>query len=377
MSNENEFVNVPLLNKEIIREKSYYLINPKVQAQKNTSGGSTGEPIEILQCHNFDNWKYAQKTYNQIKTAKISYPKSLIVWGSERDILEDTRNWSQRLRNYFRMSKIINSFKMTQKDIKDSVNTVNRFKPQIIKAYVQSMYEICKHINQDGETVFCPNGIIVSAGTCYKFMEDEIRKAFPCPLINNYGSREVSDMAASCDGRDFLHINMLTHYIEIVDDDDKPVPAGISGNIVVTSLTNKAMPLIRYKIGDRGIKSPLKKCPRCGWEGDIIENVIGRSVDIFKNVNGDMIDGEFLTHLFYFRDWLKKFQIIQQKTTELKINIVLADNLSAIPESEKNEIFKSINKVFPRCHIDWQIVDDIVYDKSGKIRYTISQLYIN
>ena len=371
---ENELLNIPLLNKEIIREKFSQLINPEVPALKNTSGGSTGEPVIILQCNDFDNWKHAQASYTKKKVGKTFYPRILLIWGSERDILETLGNWRERFRLFFRMGKIVNSFKMKQKDVRDFVKVINRFKPHVIEAYVQSIYEVCKYINQQGKAGFCPNGIIVSAGTCYDFMENEIRKAFPCPLINNYGSREVSDMAASCDGRDKLHINMLTHYIEIVDDNGNPVPDGIPGNIVVTSLTNKAMPLIRYVIGDRGVKSPLKKCPRCGWEGEIIEDVIGRSVDVFKNVNGDMVDGEFVTHLFYFRDWVKKFQIIQEKTTLLIIKIVLVDNINVIPESDKNEIMNSINKVFPKCDIDWQIVDDIIYDKSGKVRYTISQL---
>jgi len=371
---QNEFSNIPLLTKQIIREKFSNLINPEVPAEKNTSGGSTGEPVVLLQCKNFRNWTSARIAYIGKKTGKEFHPKILRVWGSQREILEQSGNLRERARLIFKKIKLLNSFKMTQKDIRDFVQVINHFKPQIIHAYVQSIYEICKYINQHEKAIFIPKAIIVSAGTCYGFMENEIRKAFPCPLVNVYGSREVSGIAISCDGSDLLHVNMLTQYVEIVDDFGKPVPDGTPGNIVITSLTNKAMPLIRYEIGDRGIKSPLQKCPRCGWEGDIIEKVIGRSHDVLKNVNGDIIYGGFLTSLLYFREWLKKFQIVQEKETLLTFKVVLAEDVKSIPEFDKKEIVDSINKVFPNCDVDWQVVDDIVYDKSGKFRYIISKL---
>jgi len=73
-----------------------------------------------------------------------------------------------------------------------------------------------------------------------------------------------------------------------------------------TNLINYGMPLIRYKIGDQG-SLDLSQCPY--GRGLIrLDNIYGRVVDIFKNEKGELIDGEYFIHLFYFLENVKKFK---------------------------------------------------------------------
>ena len=74
------------------------------------------------------------------------------------------------------------------------------------------------------------------------------------------------------------------------------------------------MPLIRYRIGDRAIAGSGERCP-CGRDTPMLAGVTGRSVDMFFGGDGRMVDGEYFTHLLYFRPWLRQFQVIQSSRT--------------------------------------------------------------
>ena len=115
------------------------------------------------------------------------------------------------------------------------------------------------------------------------------------------------------------------------------------GNIIVTLLTNYTMPLIRYKIGDIGVLSD-KDCS-CGRGLPLLEKVKGRIRSVFRNKQGDLIDGGIFIRLFYFRENIKQFQVIQESLEQITINIVLKDKKqSKIAEKDFLEISEAIKK---------------------------------
>ena len=65
----------------------------------------------------------------------------------------------------------------------------------------------------------------------------------------------------------------------------KTVPDGTLGQVVVTSLDNYLMPLIRYKIGDLAIKSNKMSSCKCGRNLPIINKIIGRDTDVLIHQN--------------------------------------------------------------------------------------------
>jgi len=135
------------------------------------------------------------------------------------------------------------------------------------------------------------------------------------------------------------------------------------------------MPLIRYKIGDRGILTNKSKCA-CGREGQILDKVLGRNVDAFKNRDGTLIDGEYFTHLLYFRDWVWKFQVIQKSYSHVVFNIVQSD--LKYEQKEFDEIIAKTKLVMgDDCIVEIQLVDAITPSASGKYRYTISEVQQN
>lgn len=360
---------LPILTKEIIRKEGNRLYSiESVDYHIATSGGSTGEPVQLR--HD----KYLAKIHpgNYFLSFAGYEPgdKLVLLWGSERDILKGSIGIKAIISNRFvTRRKLLNSFRMTKEDMFNYVSIINKWKPKVILAYTQSIYELAQFIKRENLNVYSPKGIVVSAGTLYKDWADEIREVFRCPIINQYGSRETPGIAISCTESSELHINTFMNYVEIVDDNGNNLPFDTDGNILVTNLFNKSMPLIRYKIGDIGALSAKKTC-KCGRNLPCLTHVTGRTVNVFKRRDGAKIDGEYFTHLFYGINEVERFQVIQIDYEKIKIKIQSSKILGKDKENEiKNNIYAVMGN---NCDIDIEYLDEILPTKSGKYLYTIS-----
>ena len=101
--------------------------------------------------------------------------------------------------------------------------------------------------------------------------------------------------------------------------------------------------------------------------------VSGRNVDMFKCRDGTLIDGEYFTHLLYFKDWVQKFQFVQKDFDLVTVNLVKTGE--TVPEDDLEDINKKIRVLLGEgCRVEYNFLEDIPTNPSGKYRYTISEL---
>jgi phenylacetate-CoA ligase len=131
-------------------------------------------------------------------------------------------------------------------------------------------------------------------------------------------------------------VNSETLFVEILDENNQPVPNGVEGKIVITSLYNKAHPFIRYEIGDVGVldeKSTSKK--------PVLKKLIGRTSDVALLPSGKKSPG--LTFYYVTKSIIeddgnvKEFIVRQTKLDTFEIDYVseIALNSNQIVEIEK------------------------------------------
>lgn len=369
------FQHVPFLTKEILRREFDQLRSDDLHDRhwhKNTSGGSTGEPVLFIQDSHYRDLKRATKMVQYEWIGKAIGEPHVKLWGSERDILQGSIGLRAKLSNSMRNYTFLNAFRMNEANMAQYARLIARKKPKLLEAYAQSAYELARYINSEGVHITGVEAVITSAGNLFPFMRQEIQEAFGCEVFNRYGSREVGDIAFESPAHDGLHISRYTHLVEIVDSGGKPVKPGETGEIVVTCLSNFAMPLIRYPIGDRGVPRSITPHPICAV--DCLEAVTGRTVDVFVTADGTKVDGEYFTHLLYFRDWVQKFQVAQKSQSQIVFRIVVA---GSVPQQrELDEIATKTRLVMgDDCAVAFDFVDDIPPTDSGKYRYTVSEVH--
>jgi phenylacetate-CoA ligase len=373
--NLSKFHEIPILTKDLLRKHQKELISKDYLKRKwyyNFSGGSTGEPTMFIQDNYYQKWYTASNKYYYQDMLNINEHnvKKILLWGSPQDLFKGSISFKNKMINWLTNTLILNSFKMTEIDMKSYIKSINTYRPDLIRGYAGSLYELANFSEKNKLKLHKPKILVSSAETLTSDMRTKIETVFGTKLYDFYGSRETSSIAGECkDG--LLHIFSFNNYIELIDQNNNPPIEDQEGRIIITTLHNFSMPLIRYEVGDMAVLSPTV-CS-CGNYLPCFKKISGRLEEQFIKKDGTIVIGYFFVHLLGVlqnKGFLKKFQVIQEDFNKIKIRAILVKNL---PESEKNEIEKKIQVAMGAdCKIVWDFVENIPKTNSGKYLYTQS-----
>lgn len=369
----NEFSKIELLDKGKIRTHLSSLINEdyphKHKTYVNTSGGSTGAPVKFYQTR--EQADCGRANYHLANFINgIGYDdRMLVLWGAMRDMHNKGElSRLSRIKSVLDNSRTLNTFVLNKDIIEKYISILNVYKPAAIKAYVHSLYDISKYINEHNIAINSKPIIHTTTGPLYVEVRDEIKRAFNgTHVFSFYGSREVSAIATEVKDKEGMMVLYDNVLVEIVDKDGRPVDKGEEGEIVLTTLNNMYMPLIRYRIGDRAIKADGKEIFGTLW----LQSVLGRTLGVIHKRDGSYIDGQFFTSLFFNVSGIENFQLIQKSLDILVLNIVPNINEKEI---ELSPILERIKMELGDPHIEINYVDTIDLTSTGKIMYVYSEI---
>lgn len=331
---------LPILNKQNLQKPLMERLSngylPK-NIYVNKTSGSSGDPFIFAKdkyCHALT-WssiiyRFGWYTINFNRSFQARFygiPMDFIGYKKER--LKDVL--SQR----FRFSIFDLSDAVLEKILKKFQNK----KFDYINGYTSSIVLFAKFLQKKNIVLkeICPSLKVCMVTSEMLFEEDKIllEKQFGIPIVNEYGASELDLIAfENPDGE--WQVNSETLFVEILDENNQPVPYGKEGRIVITSLFNKAHPFIRYDIGDIGIldeKSTLKK--------PILKKLIGRTNDVAILPSGKKSPG--LTFYYVTKSIIeddgnvKEFIIKQTKIDTFEIEYVsdVELNLAQIQKIEE------------------------------------------
>ncbi len=361
---------MPILTKETIRaagERLTSSVGDRSSWYHNATGGSTGEPLTLIQdAEHHARIVAIQEVYSTWAGGGLGRPE-VFIWGSERDIEEGSESFRNRFANALLRRSLLNAFRLDDPSMRRFLEVVRKGPRKLVLSYSQAGFEVARFAATQGIGVPCQLGVISTAGMLYDHMRSQIEQTFGCQVFDRYGSREIGDMAGECGHGTGLHVLPWCSHIEILDDDDQPVAPGVEGDIVVTGLTNRAMPLIRYRIGDRAVRAPDESCP-CGRAGPRLARVTGRTVDTFLTETGVLVAGGYFVQLLAYRAWVGPFQILQPAPDEVEYRIVARDE---IPPGDREEITRGTRSALgDACRVSFRFVESIEPGPSGKRHYT-------
>ncbi|GFO66547.1 hypothetical protein GMLC_01260 [Geomonas limicola] len=165
-----------------------------------------------------------------------------------------------------------------------------------------------------------------------------------------------------------MHVTASNVIVEIVDNHGRTVPEGEEGEVVVTELHAKAVPFVRYRLGDRGILLP-SGCS-CGRNLPLLKISAGRKDDYIRTPEGKIVYDAILAYTL--KRGIVQFKAVQPTLDKLRIDIVTDDKFSTHLE----EMYKSIlqDALSNSLVIEFVKVDHIDREKSGKMRYFRSEI---
>jgi len=169
-----------------------------------------------------------------------------------------------------------------------------------------------------------------------------------------YGFAEVMGVAGECTQRDGLHIWADLYLPEVIDLDTlQPLESGVEGELVITTLTKEAMPLIRYRTGDITKLLASEPCP-CGRTHPKMGTVKGRVYDVIRIQGLKLLPGDVDDIMTSIPELGGEYRIIVDKKGEmdtLKIEVEYREgtlNSTALKEKVK-AIFKQRTSL--RCEV--------------------------
>jgi phenylacetate-CoA ligase len=208
-------------------------------------------------------------------------------------------------------------------------------------------------------------------------MED----VFDAPFYDQYGAAEIDRSAWQCPERQGYHMDIDSVITEFVDKDGNPVADGEQGEIVLTSLFNHAMPLIRYAIGDVG--APSDETCSCWRNLPLMKIVEGRK-DSFLTIPGDRIVSpmvfNFAMSSFKYYNDIDQYYIRQRKVDFFDVSLKMA-NKSLLEKEVSSDFNMHFKKFFnlgeEDIEFDVSFVDEIPLAPTGKILSVSSDLTTN
>ncbi|HEY4708316.1 MAG TPA: phenylacetate--CoA ligase family protein [Thermodesulfobacteriota bacterium] len=339
-------------------------------ARSNT-GGSSGEPLIFY---------LGKKRISADVAAKLRATRwwgvdigdrEAVVWGSpveltKQDRLRQVRDWAMRTR-------LLSAFDMSEEVMDRYLAFLTGFHPRHVFGYPSSISLLCAHAKKAGirldrlgvKVVFC------TSERLYDHQRELIRETFGAPVANGYGGRDAGFIAHECpEGR--MHVTDDNIIVEIIGPSGEVLPAGETGEIVVTELESWEFPFLRYRTGDVGSLSS-EHCA-CGRGLTVLKSVEGRSTDFIVTPDRRVMHGLALIYVVRDTEGVDGFKIVQEDYD--LIRVLLSVNERFTEKGEEGIKAGLEKRLGPGVAVRIEYMDKVGPEKSGKFRYVESRVRV-
>ena len=198
-------------------------------------------------------------------------------------------NLTERFKDRVSLRRRFNVFDLSEKKMLAFLERFRKSNFDYINGYTSAIVLFAKYLEKHKFILkeICPS-LKVCIVTSEKLFENDkllIERSFGIPVVNEYGASEVGLIAFEKNEGEWI-VNSESLFIEILDENNNILPFGEEGRIVITSLYNKAHPMIRYDIGDTGSLTLNST-----WKRPILANLTGRTNDVAKLADGKVVPG--------------------------------------------------------------------------------------
>ena len=210
--------------------------------------------------------------------------------------------------------------------------------------------------------------IFTSGEPLYPAARAKIETAFQCKVFDSYGMTEYCGLIHECaHGR--MHLVPEFGFLEILDEGDEPVAEGEEGFFVWTGFLNRAMPLIRYRIGDRGRWLHGSACS-CGLQFPLVIPTITRESEILRCPDGRLFSPRALNQLLKDATSLRFCQFVHDRPERVVVRAVSANGHA---HEEMMQIRSRLQELLgPAMRVTAEIASEPMLLPGGKIPLIIN-----
>ena len=363
----------PLLEKATVRARREDMVwrqeGPRVKLVRTS--GSTNEALQFYTSSSREAAINAARIRGHRWIGVNKGDKEVYFWGSPVELHAQDR--IKKVRDCLVNEPLTNGFEITPERMAAYIEDWKRWRPKCIFGYPNSFLLTVHLAEKAGIDLreLAVRGVKVLCTTSEMLGETNrriISEAFGLPVYDSFGLREAALVGHECT-HFTLHSNDEQVILETINPETLELTDG-EGELIITSLISRVMPIIRYRTGDVVTLSE-KPCP-CGRSLRSMVISGGRIADFVVTRDGKWVAGYFLIYICRSVPGIVKFQAVQERLGELRVSLVTDEQFPADGAERVRQA------VLARLASDERIiierVDDIRPAPSGKYRPVIGKV---
>lgn len=243
---------------------------------------------------------------------------------------------------------------------------LRRFGPRYLLGYPSSMAMFARFCLESDIDLPQVRVVLSNAETLTSTHREILETAFRAPVRNSYGMAEAVAGASECENGT-MHLWPEVGILEVSNEAGiiSSTP-GDEGRLLATGLLNKAMPLLRYELGDRGSVPSQTNCP-CGRTLPELGEIQGRTSDFLVTPDG--------RHVFWMNPIfaglpIAEAQIRQDRADHVEVRVVPAGPWEGAFSAEL--VRRCQGRLGDAVAVDVSVIDEIERDANGKFRPVVS-----
>ncbi|MFO0792259.1 MAG: AMP-binding protein [Pirellulales bacterium] len=262
----------------------------------------------------------------------------------------------------------------------DLLDKLAEFRPTHLTAYASVLHELARAV-EAGKLSVAPDlkCVVNISERLMPQTREHYEKIFGAPVLDDYGMGECLFLTNGCSTSGGMHVNADWALLEVVDENNQPVPNGEKGaKVLVTNLANHVQPIIRYEVGDF-VTMATEPC-QCGNNLPLVKCVEGRDSDTFtiQLPSGELKPLQpsvFELAMSRLVD-VREYQLVQEENTRFRIRMEPLPGQPVNEHRAERVIHDEIKQygLEGKLSIDLEFVERLAADGDKKFKRVVSKV---
>lgn len=356
---------VPVLDKStVVANPREFLSESAPSGAWHSTSGSTGTPMRVFR---------SRADHQEMLRAKYRFYAS---WGA--DVFDrvawlwSARDggkgaWAQRIQDRLRNRLRLSAASLGEDALRDDLRRIERFRPAAIYGYSRAVYMLALAARSAGFRCDSIRFVCLTGETATAAMKRAVADAFGAPAIMEYGSVDCGFLAGESPDDRTMRVRADMALIETVERSD-----GLY-DILVTALTNRSYPLLRYRIGD--VTDQPIVWPACGMP--VLHHIAGRDDDVLIARDGRPVHATAIDELFEtkFAGIVARYRVDQSADGAVCVTVELRkDGETVQSRFDADALARCVRESLDGARTMVRVVDAIGQTAAGKHRLVHSEL---
>ncbi len=291
-----DLASLPVVARETVRQNHDQFLSSATPARKRIRAGTTGTTggnlkVAFTEALARANWACLLR---QWAWARVEALRPRVSFFGARVVPVQRSEPPFWIHNLPEHQILFSIFHLSEKTAPEYLAQLRKQAGKILEGFPSVLGILADFVLESGKPI--PMRVIFTSGEpLYPATRIKLEVAFQCQVFDSYGMTEYCGLIHQC-AHGQMHLIPEFGYLEILDEGGEAVAEGEEGYFVWTGFLNRAMPLIRYRIGDRGRWQHGAACT-CGLKFPLVIPTITRESEILRCSDGRLFSPRALNQL--------------------------------------------------------------------------------